>query len=45
VQLERAHADLTEQKQAYLYYMSILIAIACVGLAIALVVSLMRQKR
>ncbi len=45
VQLESALADLTEQKQAYLYYISILIAIACIGLAIALVVSLMRQKR
>ena len=45
VQLQQAHADLTEQKQAYLYYISILIAIACIGLAIALVVSLIRQKR
>jgi hypothetical protein len=45
VQLQQAHADLTEQKQAYLYYVSILIAIACIGLAVALVVSLMRQKR
>jgi hypothetical protein len=44
VELEKAHDQLTEQKQEYLYYVSILIAVACLGLAVVLVVSLVRQK-
>jgi len=45
VGLEKAHDDLMEQKQSYLYYISILIALACIGLAVILVVQIIRHRQ
>jgi hypothetical protein len=45
VSLEKAHADLMQQKQEYLYYISILIAVVCIGLAVFLVVTMLRHRR
>ncbi len=43
--LEKAHAALMQQKQEYLYYISILIAVVCIGLAVVLVVTMLRHRR
>lgn len=45
VEMEKAHESLAQQEQEYLYYVSIIIALACIGLAVVLVVSMIRHRR
>jgi hypothetical protein len=44
-EIQQVQSHLTEQEQEYLFYISILIALACIGLAIVLVISIVRQRR
>jgi hypothetical protein len=43
--VEKAHLDIMQQKQEYLYYISFIIALVCIGLAVVFVISLVRHRR